>query len=360
MPEPVTASRPGMVDSPGATRRTISSGVEGLAPDQVGGEIQRASQDKRIIAERLAATYRAAQQAKMSGNHDEYNRLMDEWQSRLGERRDLETYGRNLSLTQPHDFVTAEQAAKSQAELPGMVRGARERQYREAISAAKDQPNYADIESAAAKQYLDQPVEPAVPFDPAAYTRRIFDAQKRAETASERVAPQVKARQESEKRRRSFIENEQKAAIADQQNRIQGNDADSVERQIRLTDAKFRLAQAERTARQTTPVSPRGAIDTAIPTIKKLAPEIIQGNLSEQFSNPDKRDRQIETSFKDVEASIPSLTPEERAQYATEMRSIRDSINENRSVWGRTQFADKYLKRIQGILAWLETGRPEQ
>lgn len=304
MPSTVVADRPGMVSSspvPPSNTRTIQSGVKGLAPDQIAGEIGNAVQDRRALAERLGVTYRAAQQAKMSGNIDEYNRLMDMWQNGVAERRDLETYGKNLSLTQPRQYVTPEQAAKSQAELPGMIARARQQSGSDALASLDSLPNasvsagsnavpasllrpsVAPQDEIRRRGFLDfagqeptvgpdgnvttldaveqakranmrakivadmnQPAPEAVPFDRAAYDQRMRDVQARSETASERAGAMVPQMQAATDFRRKFASGEQAVALADQERRKTAQDIPSLQARAALVRAQRDLANVQR------------------------------------------------------------------------------------------------------------------
>jgi len=412
-PQPIDAGMADRVSQPNA--RSVQGFVEGLPSDQIGGEINRAAQDRSIIAQRLGATFQMAQKARQSGDLDTYNQLMDQWQGGLEQRRGIESYGRDLSAARPRQFVTPEKAAADQPLLreqliraksqlnaqqqadvnaePAYMTAGRDQLPANILNAKFSSPQdqirqRAFVDFASQEPVVDEQGNMATPemleqrrratrlqqlqsdasrietdanaafpgnVDGSAMNNRYDDAATRAGAAGKRAAGVYAERQKDKQFQQTMKEKGQDVAKSKMDQLARGEDAESIDQQIRLSDARFRLSQVNRNINQNTPVQPRN-IEPAVSTLDRLTSEVISGSISEQFSSPDRRDQQVDLAFNDVETAIPSMSPEERQQYAQKFREIRDKIVQNRSMFGRWNYADRYIKRIQGVLSSLEVG----
>lgn len=282
--------------------RSVSGVNVGLPSDQIGGEIRRAAQDRSIVAQRLGATYRAAEMAKQSGNIDEYNRLMDQWQGGLEQRRSIESYGSDLSAAQPRSYVTPEKAAADQPLLRQQLIRAKQGMIQNEMDSINATPHYeaagnslvpdnirnakfsspqdqirqrAFIDFAAQEPTLDEsgqlstpdlieqrrrsmetarlraasanaPAEAAAAFpgtiDERGMNNRFDEASTRAAAAGTRAAGVYRERQQAKQFQKEYAIGEQKVATADQDRRRLGTDTASLQARAEYERAKRGMA----------------------------------------------------------------------------------------------------------------------
>jgi len=375
-PAPVTP-RPVTRPNVPATRTVSGVSSTGIPQDQVGGEIRKVAQDRAIAAQRLGATYRAAQVAKQSGNIDEYNRLMDAWQGQLQDRRDIESYGSNLSQAQPRQFVTPEKAQADAQALPGMVAQARYaagQRSLQAIQGQEDGSYEAGANAApgiAAQRFsqpsdqirqkamldfigqeptldsggnlttggaivnarrraqqaqilaeMNKPANPAEPVDVAGINARYDQATERAQSAGERAGQQYQARAKAEQFRREYTNGQRELATANQQ-------ADIAQAEARKTgqDSQSLLARAEyeRARRGYDTVASADDFASAKSSFETAASLLHRAALGDSGSQSD-----IKSALRSLERVYHKLTPEQKLEIQAGVRDMSQKLDEIR------------------------------